>query len=71
MSGRQHRFHYSSRTASQETTENLYDLGLLKRPKAPSVSSTVHSYRSVDGETTHAPAPPPPSKQHLLNAGLF
>ena len=54
MSDRQYRSQ-SSRSASQDTTENLYDLGLLKRPKEPSLSSgTIRSYRSVTGETLHA-----------------
>jgi hypothetical protein len=67
MSDRQQRFHYSSRTASEETTENLYDLGLLRRPKAPSVSSTVRSYRSDNGETNESP----PVKEYILKAGLI
>jgi hypothetical protein len=54
MSDREYRSH-SSRSASQDTTENLYNLALLRRPKKTSFSSgTGRSFRSINGETTHA-----------------
>lgn len=55
MSDHQYRIH-SRRQKSLDTTENLYDLGLLKRPKEGSLSGTIESSRSrstTHGKPTH------------------
>lgn len=47
---------HSSAAESRETTENLYDLGLLSRPRKTSLASTADSLPSLNGPCPNTPS---------------